>query len=73
MSATPQRISGDTEDLPAGWFVDEDNWGSRELREGDQQRLEGSPRHVFMRTCITTGMVCVHTAEAARYMDGESE
>jgi hypothetical protein len=29
------RVGGDTDDLPQGWEVDEDNWARRKRREGD--------------------------------------
>jgi len=38
-----QRISGDTEDLPEGWTVDEDNWGARPVKPTDERRLAESP------------------------------
>ena len=63
------RIAGDDADLPEGWTVDEDNWGTRPTRPSDYARLESSPPEVFMRTCFEGGMVCVHVASAARYMD----
>lgn len=64
------RIDGDDTDLPAGWSVDEDNWGVRPARPADHARLAESPPEVFMRTCFEDGMLCVHVATAARYMDG---
>jgi hypothetical protein len=67
------RIAGDTDDLPEGWIVDDDNWGARPKRAGDEERFKTSPPYVWMRACFEKGMLCVLTAKAAHYMDGADE
>jgi hypothetical protein len=62
-------ISGDTQALPPGWYVDLDNWGTRIALPNDADLLKLAPRHVLLRSCIEGGMLCVHTAAAARYFD----
>lgn len=68
--ANRHRIAGDDSDLPAGWTVDSDNWGTRALRAGDLEYLKSSPPDVFMRSCCEGGALFVHTANAARKIDG---
>lgn len=67
------RIEGDDRDLPPGWTVDEDNWGARPFRAGDEERYSKS--RLMMRTSIgvNENMVYVHIADAAFIMDGLEE
>ena len=61
-----RRIVGDTADLPAGWHVDVDNWGTRRATAADAKRIE---RDDIMTACIVDGMVCVMDAETAAALD----
>ena len=60
------RIIGDTADLPAGWHVDADNWGTRRVNGNDAKRIDEDN---IMTACIVDGMVCVMDAETAAALD----
>lgn len=60
------RIGGDCEDLPTGWTVDSDNWGTRLVRNGDLDRMKGHRGSWFLED----GIVYVMDAATARRMDG---
>lgn len=62
------RIGGDIADLPAGWEVDADNWGTRLVRNGDLDRMRGK---FAGRGFLEDGILYVMDAEAARILDGE--
>lgn len=63
------RIGGDTEDLPAGWTVDQDNWGTRPGRPGDVDRMKAEPG-AWTTACEYGGRVFVMDARTARLLDG---
>lgn len=61
-----ERIGGDIADLPKGWSVDADNWGTRLVRNGDLDRMRGWQASWF----LDDGIVYVMDAATARQMDG---
>lgn len=67
-------ITGDSEALPQGWHLDDDNWGARPATVEERAAVRDLSKLVgrahALRACIDEdGMLCVMDAATARAFD----